>query len=357
VDHEPSFSPGRFFSSTLGAEKTMRPFSTLTERGQALRLRHMALAALSHYDLPLKKICLVANHLNGIFRVDTEEGKTYALRISDPIWRTDDDLQTELLWLQALARETTIGVPKLFLNIEGNLITRVTCEGVPEARRAILMSWVRGRLLAEHLSLPNFTKFGGLAAQLHEHAATWRVPPDLKVPIRNGLYVRGEQDELHERNRMLFPDKSYAIFEHVRDQVQQAFARLYREGQGVRIIHADLHQENIKVFHGTLHPFDFEDVILGYPVQDIAQTFYDLLFFSELSNREYQLLREAFIQGYTSYLPWPETYPGQIDTFMAGQQLWRTNFVIRFERPYASSFIASLAQRFETFLKTGTMLK
>jgi Ser/Thr protein kinase RdoA (MazF antagonist) len=212
-------------------------------------------------------------------------------------------------------------------------------------------------MLSERLSPQNFTKFGALAAQLHEHAATWMVPPSLKVHIRNSLYVRGESDELHERNRELFPETSYAIFEHVRDHVKQAFARLYRDGQGPRIIHADLHQENIKVFRGTLHPFDFEDVLLGYPVQDIAQTFYDLLFFSSLDNPEYQLLREAFIQGYKSYLPWPEAYPGQIDTFIAGQQLWRTNFVIRFERPHAPSFIAWLAQRFETFLNTGAMLK
>lgn len=335
----------------------MRSFSTLTERGQALRLRRMAVAALSHYELPLKKVRLVANQLNGIFRVDTEDEDAYALRISDPTWRTDDELQTEVRWLQALALETTIRVPKLFLNTGGNLITKVTCEGVPEPRRAILMSWIPGRLLSEQLSPQNFTRCGVLAARLHEHAAQWIIPSDLNVRVRNSLYVRGESDELHERNRELFPGESYAIFEHVRDHVQQAYARLYRDGQGVRIIHADLHQKNIKVFRGILHPFDFEDVILGYPVQDIAQTFYDLLAFSELSNREYQLLREAFIQGYSSYLPWPEAYPGQIDTFMAGQQLWRTNFVIRFERPKASSFIAWLAQCFETFLKTGVMLK
>lgn len=335
----------------------MRPFSTLTERGQALRLRRMALAALSHYDLSLKKVTLVANHLNAIFRVDTEEGETYALRISEPTWRTDDELQLELHWLQALAQETTISVPKLFLNTERQLITSVSCEGVPEARRAVLMSWVRGHMLSERLTPQNYTKFGALAAQLHEHAATWVIPPDLNIHIRNSLYVRGETDELHEGNRELFPEQGYAIFEHVREQVQQAYARLYQDGQGVRIIHADLHQENVKVFHGTLHPFDFEDVILGYPVQDIAQTFYDLLFFSSLDNRKYQLLREAFIQGYSSYLPWPEAYAGQIDTFMAGQQLWRTNFVIRFERPIAPSFITWLAQRFEVFLNTGAMLK
>lgn len=335
----------------------MRSFSTLTERGQALRLRRMALAALSHYELSLKQVRLVTNHLNGIFRVDTEDGEVYALRLSHPTWRTDDELQTELHWLQMLERETTLGVPKLFLNTQGKLITSVTCDGVPEPRRAVLMSWVRGRMLSEQLLPHNFTKFGVLAARLHEHGAKWRTPSNLNVRVRNSLYVRGEIDELHEGNRELFPEKSYAIFEQVRDHVQQAFARLYRDGQGVRIIHADLHQENIKVFRGTLYPFDFEDSILGYPVQDIAQTFYDLLFFSSLDNTAYQLLRDAFIQGYRSEQPWPEAYPGQIDTFMAGQQLWRTNFVIRFQRPHASSFIAWLAQRFEAFLDTGRLLK
>ncbi len=268
------------------------------------------------------------------------------MRLSHPTWRTDDELQTELHWLQMLASETTIGAPKLFLNTQGQLITSVTCDGVPEPRRAVLMSWVRGRLLSEQLSPHNFTKFGVLAARLHEHGAKWRAPSNLTIRVRNSLYVRGENDELHEMNREMFPEKSYAIFEQVRDHVQQAYARLYRDGQGVRIIHADLHQENVKVFRGTLSPFDFEDSILGYPVQDIAQTFYDLLFFSSLDNTEYQLLRDAFIQGYRSEQPWPEAYPGQIDTFMAGQQLWRTNFVIRYERPHACSFITSLSPAF-----------
>lgn len=58
----------------------MRTFSTLTERGQALRLRRMALVALEHYELPIKSVRLVANHLNGIFRVDTKDGQVYALR-------------------------------------------------------------------------------------------------------------------------------------------------------------------------------------------------------------------------------------------------------------------------------------
>src|SRR5581483_9810047 len=114
----------QFFSLTSGAEENMRSFSTLTERGQALRLRRMALVALSHYELPLKKVRLVANDLNGIFRVDTENGAAYALRISDPTWRSDDDLQTEVRWLQALARETAIRVPKLFLNTAGSPITK-----------------------------------------------------------------------------------------------------------------------------------------------------------------------------------------------------------------------------------------
>ena len=76
----------------------MRTFSTLTARGQALRLRHMALVALKQYKLHIKNVRLVTNHLNAIFRVDTNDGQIYALRISHPTWRTNDDLQAELHW-------------------------------------------------------------------------------------------------------------------------------------------------------------------------------------------------------------------------------------------------------------------
>jgi len=50
---------------------SMKPYSTLTVRGQARRLRALALNALTHYALDVTCLRLVSNDLNGIFRIDS----------------------------------------------------------------------------------------------------------------------------------------------------------------------------------------------------------------------------------------------------------------------------------------------
>jgi Ser/Thr protein kinase RdoA (MazF antagonist) len=119
------------------------------------------------------------------------------------------------------------------------------------------------------------------------------------------------------------------------------------------VIHADLHQENVKVHRGRLRPLDFYEVIWGYPVQDIALTLYDLRYFADCRPYGYGALREAFIAGYASRLPWPEQHRGQIDTLIAGRQLRRANWVLEHETdpfaddPSGAPDPAALVQFFE----------
>jgi Ser/Thr protein kinase RdoA (MazF antagonist) len=111
---------------------------------------------------------------------------------------------------------------------------------------------------------------------------------------------------------------------------------LYRDPAGRRVIHADLHHENVKVDRGRLRPLDFYEVIWGYPVQDVALTLYDLRFFARQTADQYAALRDAFADGYASRLPWPEAYPGQIDVLIAGRRLRAANWVlIRETAPFA----------------------
>lgn len=321
-------------------------------------MRSLALAALARYDLPGAQIRLIANHLNAIFRVDTLDGRCYALRISHPPWRTAADLELEILWLRALARETTIGAPEPQANRDGEWITVVAGPGVPEPRRCVLLSWLPGRNLATDLTAPPLARLGRLAAQLHAHAAGFSPPPGSSRRTMHTLFAREETDVLFQADATpFFTSESQAVFTQVRARVDSAFAQLYADPQGRRVIHNDLHQENVKIWRGRLRPLDFEDAIWGYPVQDIAMTFSDLLFDSTLDTEAYQRLRAAFQQGYTSHSPWPETYAGQLDTFIAGRQLWRANWVARFEPEYAQRFNNWLATLFEPFLATDTLLK
>lgn len=344
--------------NAAGAGRPLIPFADLTERGRARRLRRMALAALTHYDLDVRRVSLIANHLNGLFRVDTVDGAICALRISHPTWRTDDDLRSELLWLQALGRDTDIGAPVPVFSRSGDLVVTVRSDGVPEPRRCVVMSWLPGVELAKRLSERGVFQLGLLAARLHSHAAEWTPPTDFAARTMTGIYARGGPDVLFNESALdAMAGHDGAVLERANIRVSAAYSAVISDPRGLHVIHGDLHQGNVKVFRGRLRPLDFEDTILGHPVQDIAATFGDLLFYTQFTNQEYLQMRDAFTRGYCSHRPWPEAYPGQIDALMAGRLIWRANFVVRFERLHAPAFIAWAAARLRAFLEDGVLLK
>ena len=335
-----------------------KSFQDLTPRGRLQRLRRLALQALGEYDLAVKRVRPAANGLNALFRVETEAGETYALRISHPTWRTDEDLNSELLWLEALGRDTEIGAPVPIRTRRGERMTGVAVEGVPERRRCVLMSWIPGVNLIDRLTEPNLRQLGELAARLHDHAARFSPPRGFTRRRLSGTLARGEEALLFaDASRPAYTDEQWDLFRRVEQQVGEGFARLYSAPSGLRPLHNDLHQENVKVARGRLRPFDFEDVIWGYPVQDIAMTFYDLLYYTRINVPEYRQLRAAFREGYSRWLPWPEAYEGETDLFIAGRMLWRTNYVLQAERPRAAGFIGRLATVFQAFTETGEMVR
>jgi hypothetical protein len=62
----------------------MKPFLTLTVCGQARRLRQLAINALSSYDLDVARFRLIMKDVNGIFRIDTADGRKNILRVTAP---------------------------------------------------------------------------------------------------------------------------------------------------------------------------------------------------------------------------------------------------------------------------------
>jgi len=155
----------------------LKPYSELTRRGRARRLREVALKALAHYDVELVRLELVSMFTNVLFRVRMAQGESYAVRLCAPGWRTDTDIRSEVLWLQALAQDDDIDAPVPVLSRDGELFMAVSQPGVPGPSRCVVMSWIPGTPLSRHLSVPNLHKMGVLAAKLHAHGAAFVPPP------------------------------------------------------------------------------------------------------------------------------------------------------------------------------------
>lgn len=306
----------------------MKPFSELTVRGQARRLRPLAFKALTRYDLDVDRLDLVRNDLNGIFRVRTTGGPSYLLRIARPGLHDEATLRAEADWLRALAGETDIPTPKPVPASDGEVVVTASAPGVPEPRHCLLFSWLPGRHLQGGASASQAEKLGHLMARLHDHTERWQPPDSFRVRTLDKLYAFGDPAGLlREQNRELFDSRTRALIADVEQRVRAELDRNFASSEP-QIIHADLHWWNVKIYRGRLQPLDFEDLAWGFPVQDIAVS----LAYTQRDER-FPALRDAFRRGYTATRPWPEAREGQIDLLMLHRVFEIFNYLIASDFP------------------------
>lgn len=323
----------------------MKPYSTLTMRGQARRLRVLALNALKCYQLAITRVSLVTNDMNGIFRVDTKSGEKYILRVTLPEGgHTLDHMIAEMDWLAALANETDLRVPRPVAAMDGSLVVEAQAPGVPEPRFCVIFSWVPGKDLVDDMTDVNIANLGGLMAKLHAHAQAYNPPDGLSLLQFDRVFPFPEPVVLfHAEYASLFKPQRREIYERVVAWTQESIDRLKKSGESMRVLHGDLHQWNVRIYRGVLSPIDFEDLMLGWPVQDIATTLY------YFGGQEYARLRSAFQDGYTSHSPWPERVPGEIDSFIAARGIGLVNFILNDPNPewkrQAPEFIERVEKR------------
>jgi Ser/Thr protein kinase RdoA (MazF antagonist) len=302
-----------------------KAFEDLTERGRARRLRALALNALENYDLKCQRLKLVTNHLNGIFRAETS-GDPWILRVSTREGgHTRSHIEAETAWLSALARETCIPVPRPLPARDGNFVTSASAPGVPEERLCCVFSWVPGVDLASRLTRENIRSQGRLLAQLHEHTKGFRISEKMDILVFDEVFYFPEPVVIFDEctAEMMTPGQRRK-FQNWNERAEIAIKLLDQSGEPARVLHGDLHQWNIRVSRGTLSPIDFEDLILGWPVQDIAISLY---YYQD--EKDYPAKRNAFREGYCSVSSWPERQVGEIDTFLAARGLSLLNFVLQ----------------------------
>ncbi|MBN1265909.1 MAG: phosphotransferase [Anaerolineales bacterium] len=312
--------------------RQQREFYDLTYYGRARRLREMGKLVLERYPVRVKQIRLLTIETNGIFRVDTEDGTRYMLRISDPKNTHEEaEIRSEIAWLNALIRETDLRIPAPVLNTMGEFVNAVQMEGIPKKRFCVLFSWIQGKDLAQQITPQNLSLLGEVTARLHEHARQFQPPPDFRVrtmdsvfPYADPSFEEVEPVILFEKDlQPVVSPEQRRIFQRGAELVQQEIDRLYNSAEPLSVLHGDLHQWNVKIYRGQLAVLDFEDLMWGYPIQDIGTTW--MYFFEEPGAQE---LRRAYREGYERILPWPERYQGQLEIMVAARVFNLVNYIL-----------------------------
>jgi Ser/Thr protein kinase RdoA (MazF antagonist) len=297
--------------------------ASFSRRERLGRLRRIGRKALASYGLEDAQVALKRYEQNITFRVDVRD-RRYLLRINRPGVHTPNTIDSEMAWLNALRRETDLGVPEPVAARNGSFVVVARDPGVPEPHACVLLNWLDGRFINQRLAPAHLSRIGALAGQLHEYAATWPAPSgfarprvdtltnDAKVDsiARSAALARhGDHPTVGDAERALklvdglVSTEAAALFSRTLDVVWATTRTLAEEPGAFGLIHGDLHYENFLFHQGEARAIDFDDCGWGFHLYDLAVTL------SELENRpRYEELRDALLEAYAQIRPLPDNH-------------------------------------------------
>lgn len=240
---------------------------------------------------------LIATRENQVFRVDIN-GSSYALRLHRAGYRTNEELRSELQWMDAVSRGG-LHVPAPIASASGDFLHIV--DGV----QIDVLSWLNGAPMGatgqplgtkDRTSL--FLGIGREMARLHDVSDRWALPDDFDRCSwdRNGLL--GDNPlwgRFWENPTLSAEDRE--LFEALRGKMATELTQL-EDTLDYGLIHADLVRENILVDGDRLQLIDFDDSGFGFRLFDLATTL-----LKNLQEPDYPELKEALLAGYRSERP------------------------------------------------------
>ena len=263
--------------------------------------------ALAEFGVVAARLEFVNLSENVTFRVtDARDGSTLVLRLHRPWYHDIGELESERMWIRALA-SAGVSVPPPRLTLAGKDFASVEISGTGERRWAGLADWIEGELLSQVLeretdpaaAAAHFARVGAIMAALHEQASAWTTPAGFRRHALDEDGLMGAAPWWGEfwRHPVLSSAES-ALLLATRDKIRTA---LIRYGKGRRVyslIHADLHPGNVLVQGERAAVIDFDDAGFGWHQYDLA-----VALVPHLGHPEFGTFQRAAVAGYRSVRP------------------------------------------------------
>jgi Ser/Thr protein kinase RdoA (MazF antagonist) len=278
--------------------------------------RHVALAriALRHYDLVDPTPEFIRFNENLTFGVTAGAGRDrYLLRLhrsapSNFLVQSPTSLESELLWLEALTKDTNIVVQRPTRNRRSQLVTTITPIGESTPLLCTLVTWIDGGPLAQDSFNARELAhgLGELIAKLHDHAAGWDPPRGFTRATFGPEFLKRTVVLLKDGvEQGLFRSQDLAIVDETADRIRSIIAPLPRDRQSWGLIHADLQGNNILVHGDDVRPIDFSLCGFGHFLFDLGVALPCVK----------SDLREPLLDGYRRHRSLPEDHVRLIEAF------------------------------------------
>ncbi|HWE11366.1 MAG TPA: phosphotransferase [Solirubrobacteraceae bacterium] len=283
-------------------------------------MAQLARTAVERYGIDAGTVELCNVSENHTYRVESPgSGSCFALRVHRPGYRSPEEIESELMWLDVLRAGGGVQTPPVVPAIDGARVVSVSTREVG-TRNVVMFEWVAGiqpDLDAGETALAQFETLGAISARMHAHARSWRRP---------SAFTRPRWDYAHT----LGPDGHWGPWQdglgmgtEERRQLERLAAtiatRLQAYGQDAQrfgLVHADLRLANVLIDDGDVRVIDFDDCGFSWYVYDFATA----VSFMEDHPRVPEL-RAAWVRGYRSVAALEPAAEAELETLVMLRRL------------------------------------
>jgi Ser/Thr protein kinase RdoA (MazF antagonist) len=295
-------------------------FADLSIEQQVETMLPLAHQIIDGFDLGAFELESINHEFNSTFKVTASSGERFALRINVNSKRTLPNLKAEIYWVGQLATVEGLTVPVPIKNRSGEYISTAWHPMLERNLHAVLFSWLEGEELGDEPTEEMMHATGRAMARMHIAARETQLPEGATLPTVDDMFW-GNTDSITSSDQLTAEDKatlSRAI-QHIEAITKAMYARTKPQ-----LIHADVHPWNVMWQGNDVAVFDFDDCVIGLPVQDIAVS----LYYNDTDEQDV-----AFTKGYQEIAELPEFSETEMFALLLQRRIFLLSYILETENP------------------------
>jgi len=247
-----------------------------------------------------------------------EIGEKKILRVCRPNYHTKEEIQSEVRWLQSIAKHTSIVVSKPISGSNGQFLQSLTLDGDEHEYHCVLFTFLEGEapdVDNEEKLIRVFREIGIITAKFHEHVIeNWDEFNQIKRPVWDYENLLGNAPKWGrwQDGKGITPERE-ALLTRASNVIKARLERYGRERKRFGLIHADLRHANLILDNEKkeVKVIDFDDSGLGWYLYDLAGSLTFIEHRSYVPN-----LIKAWLEGYRTVRTLTEVEENEIPTFI-----------------------------------------
>jgi Ser/Thr protein kinase RdoA (MazF antagonist) len=230
------------------------------------------------------------------------------------------NLKAEIFWVGQLATVEGLTVPVPIKNRNSEYISTAWHPMLERNLHAVLFSWLDGEELGDEPTEEMMRATGRAMARMHAASRDTKLPEGASLPIVDDVFWdNGDSIEPSD----LVASEEKAIIAGAVEKIEAITRDLYSRNRP-QLIHADVHPWNVMWQGADVAVFDFDDCVIGLPVQDIAVT----LYYNDTAEQD-----AAFLAGYQELAPLPEFTQYEISALKLQRRIVLLSYILETENP------------------------